>query len=168
VEAAFPTDIAVVAPGEFGNTGILTTGGVSFGATGSRTALAVHLNGTTVGDQYDQLNVNGPNVSLAHVFLDVTLGFTPTNGDTFTIIRNNVGNAVLGTFIGLPEGAKFLVKETTLQISYVGGAGHDVVLTAVPTQTTPSSLVVDSACSRWARSLPSSRPGRTRAGPPPT
>jgi hypothetical protein len=145
VEAAFPTDIAVVAPGEFGNTGILTTGGVSFGATGSRTALAVHLNGTTVGDQYDQLNVNGPNVSLAHVFLDVTLGFTPTNGDTFTIVRNNVGNAVLGTFIGLPEGAKFLVKETTLQISYVGGAGHDVVLTAVPTQTTPSSLVVDSA-----------------------
>ena len=144
VEAAFPTDIAVVAPGEFGFTGILNTGSVSFGAGGSRTALAVNLNGTTVGDQYDQLNVTGT-VSLAHVFLDVTLGFTPANGGMFTIVKNNQGNAVLGTFVGLPEGSKFLVKETTFQISYVGGAGHDVVLTAMPTQASPPSLVVDSA-----------------------
>ena len=144
VEASFPTDIAVVAPGEFGYTGILNTGSVSFGAAGSRTALAVHLNGTTVGDQYDQLNVTGT-VSLAHVFLDVTLGFTPANSDTFTIVKNNQGNPVLGTFVGLPEGAKFLVNETTFQISYVGGAGHDVVLTAVPTQASPASIAVDPA-----------------------
>lgn len=144
VEAAFPTDLAVVHPGVSTGTGILSTGSVSFGAAGSRTALDVHLNGTTVGDQYDQLNVTGT-VSLAHVFLDVTLGFTPGNGDAFTIIRNDQGNAVLGTFVGLPEGAKFLVKETTLQISYVGGAGHDVVLTVVPTQATPPSIAVDPA-----------------------
>jgi hypothetical protein len=37
----------------------------------------------------------------------------------------------IGTFVDLPEGTIFTVGETRLQISYVGGDGHDVTLTVV-------------------------------------
>jgi hypothetical protein len=56
-------------------------------------------------------------------------GFTPQAGDAFTIIKSN--GLVLGTFNGLREGA--LVEtfgDVGLFISYRGGHGSDVVLTA--------------------------------------
>ena len=56
-------------------------------------------------------------------------GFTPLAGDSFTIVKSN--GLVLGTFNGLPEGA--LVErfgDVGLYISYRGGNGSDVVLTA--------------------------------------
>jgi hypothetical protein len=142
VNNVFPIDTANVSPGQGAATGILSTGNATFGSGGSRTALNLKLNGTTAGTGYDQLHVGG-NVALTHAFLSVFLGFAPAVSDTFTIIKNDGGNAVSGQFIGLAEGAKFLVGETTFQISYVGGSGHDVVLTVVPTQASPTALDVD-------------------------
>ncbi len=62
-------------------------------------------------------------------------GFSPSAGDTFTIIANDgdgiTGDAVIGTFDGLNEGETFTADTVTYSISYVGGDGNDVVLTAL-------------------------------------
>ncbi|MGE5415087.1 MAG: S-layer homology domain-containing protein [Syntrophomonadaceae bacterium] len=146
VNNSFPTEYAVVAPGTPSATGILSTGNASFGASGTRTALVIRINGTTAGTDYDQLDVGGT-VALTHVALDVKMdpNFLPIDGTPFTILKNDGGGAVSGQFAGLAEGALFLVNETTFQISYVGGAGHDVVLTAHISPAFPPSIAVDAA-----------------------
>ena len=54
--------------------------------------------------------------------------------DALTVILNDgTGDAVSGTFTGLPEGSA--VGATGLYITYVGGDGNDVVLTTVPEPT---------------------------------
>jgi len=145
VNNGFNADLAVVSPGQGATTGILSTGSASFGTSSQRTALSVKLNGTTAGTEYDQLQVNG-NVSLGQVFLQVAVGFSPAAGTAFTIVKNTGGAPVTGTFQNLPEGQKFIVGATTLQISYAGGAsGQDVVLTAVATAASPTALAVDAS-----------------------
>jgi fibronectin-binding autotransporter adhesin len=110
--------------------GILNVSGnltLTLGAT-----YLVELNGAAVGTQYDQTNVIGI-VSLGDATLSLTLGFTPILGTTFEIIRNDLGDPVSGTFLGLNEGATFTAGGQTFTISYHGGDGNDVVLTsAVP------------------------------------
>ena len=58
-------------------------------------------------------------------------GWKITAGDKFTIIDNVSTTAVSGTFAGLAEGAQLTVDGITFTISYVGGNGNDVVLTAL-------------------------------------
>ncbi len=126
-----------VAPGT--SPGILNSGNVSF-SSGSN--FDVELNGTTVGTQYDQLNVTG-SVSLGNAKLNTSLGFVPVNGDKFTIINNDGKDAVTGTFNGLAEGGSFTVSSTRFVISYVGGSGNDVVLTVNNDSTPPTPDIVD-------------------------
>src|SRR5204862_4172255 len=57
-------------------------------------------------------------------------GFTPALGTTFVIVNNDGADAVNGTFVGLPEGGGILSAGTVFQISYVGGTGNDITLTA--------------------------------------
>jgi hypothetical protein len=63
-------------------------------------------------------------------------------GNTFTIVSNDSTDAITGTFNGLPESAVFSVPRVamsplTFQITYKGGDGNDVVLTALnPTNPT--------------------------------
>jgi autotransporter-associated beta strand protein len=113
-----------VAPGN--SPGILNTGNITF-ASGS--LYSVELNGTTAGCGYDQLNVTGT-VSLGNSTLNVSLGFVPTIGDVFRIINNDLADAITGTFNGLPEGSTITVGVATFTISYIGGNGNDVTLTA--------------------------------------
>jgi len=137
-------DLAVVSPGQGAATGILSTGSAQLGQSSTRNALVVKLNGATVGTEYDQLAVNGV-VAIGTVFLDVRLGFSPSVGTQFTIVKNLGGVAVDGTFQNLPEGQKFVVDGTTFQISYAGGAGNDIVLTVVANEALPTALAVDAA-----------------------
>ena len=62
-------------------------------------------------------------------------------------IANDGGDAVSGTFNGLPEGSPFTVSGTTFLISYQGGSGsNDVVLLssgASPTTITSVTLVTN-------------------------
>ena len=60
------------------------------------------------------------------LILDVNRDVSP--GDAFTIIDNRSVLAVQGQYTGLPEGAG--VNDGNFIISYVGGDGNDVVLTA--------------------------------------
>ncbi|MCL4207892.1 MAG: hypothetical protein KJ000_35855, partial [Pirellulaceae bacterium] len=125
-----------VAPGVgTGGTGILVTSDVDFGTGAAAGTFAVDLNGTAAGTGYDQLNVAG-SVDLNPAVLEVSLGFVPAVGNTFTIITTTGG--VTGTFQvddgdtlkNLPEGAVFDVDGQTFTITYAGGSGGDVVLTA--------------------------------------
>lgn len=80
-------------------------------------------------DHYDQIAAHDVYLNGS---LDLTYlaGGVIKKGDTFTIIGNNGTNPVQGTFKDLPEGAEVTVSGATFKISYVGGDGNDVVLTA--------------------------------------
>lgn len=126
-----------LAPGN--SPGILHTGDVTLEAGAY---FDVELNGAVAGAAYDQLEVSGA-VDLTGAILNVLLGFVPTEGDEFTIIANDGTDRVTGDFAGLAEGSLFWMSSDIgsqqFQITYLGGDGNDVVLTAVPE---PSTLVL--------------------------
>ncbi len=144
VDGSTTSNTTVLAPGILGGTGSLTgsvtgNGTVSpgnspgilatgnFGPVGT---LAIELNGTTVGAQYDQVNVTG-SVDASATVLSISLGFSPAIGDTFTIVNNDAGDAVSGFFLGLVEGKVFTAGGATFQITYQGGDGNDIELTTL-------------------------------------
>jgi hypothetical protein len=84
-------------------------------------------------DDFGRIGVTGA-VALNNATLTLqgpASGITP--GRTFIIIANDGNDAVIGTFAGLPEGATILGGAGGMDyaISYSGGDGNDVVLTAV-------------------------------------
>jgi autotransporter-associated beta strand protein len=97
----------------------LTTGGLTVG-TGATLMVTPNASGAA-------LNVNGP------LNLSGTLTVKPagavTAGARFTLVRST-GPGAVGTFVGLAEGATFAAGGATFQITYHGGTGHDIVLTA--------------------------------------
>jgi uncharacterized repeat protein (TIGR01451 family) len=107
--------------------GIINTGSLTLAAAST---LTIELNGTTVGTQYDQVNVTGT-VSLGGATLNVVLGFAPPAGQVFTIINNDLADLVTGTFAGLLEGGILTTGGVGFRVSYVGGTGNDVTLTAI-------------------------------------
>ncbi len=99
---------------------------------------------------YDQIQVSDPSRTTGNdvsidpaAILDTSLyaGYSIKQGDQFTIINNLQPSTqkVLGTFAGLAEGAQLTVSGITFSISYVGGDGNDVVLTALNTGKDPST-----------------------------
>jgi len=134
-----------VAPGL--SPGLLTIAG-NFSQTAAGT-LAVEINGLTAGTQYDQIVVNGA-VALAGA-LTVTSGFTPSAGDGFAIIVNDVSDAISGDFDGLPESAVVTALPAKYRITYLGGTGNDVLLQAGPAASA-QSILVDAAASPGAGS----------------
>jgi autotransporter-associated beta strand protein len=127
------TTSATVSPGDTGP-GILTdNGALAFDANSN---FVVALNGTTAGTEYSQLQAQGP-INLAGATLKVTvaMGFMPVPGTQFTIINNTGSAPVTGTFAGLSQGGTVTVSGQTFSVSYSGGDGNDVVLTARATYT---------------------------------
>jgi autotransporter-associated beta strand protein len=113
-----------VSPGA--STGILKTGSINLGP---ETVFKVELNGPGSGNSYDQLNVTG-SVDLNGAVLDAVLGYVPENLSQFTIIANDGTDTVAGTFAGRPQGSSLTIGSRPFTISYSGGTGNDVVLTA--------------------------------------
>jgi len=55
----------------------------------------------------------------------------------FTIVSNDGADAVTGTFAGRPEGATVVFNGVNLRLSYAGGTGNDITLSApLPVTTT--------------------------------
>ncbi|HOW70036.1 MAG TPA: cadherin-like beta sandwich domain-containing protein [Phycisphaerae bacterium] len=116
--------------------GALACGNLTLSAANS---LSLEINGTTAGVQYDQLNVTG-SVDLSSATLGIDLGvFTPSAGDTFTIISNDGNDAVVGQFA---QGQSITVNGVLFFIDYAGGDGNDVVLLAPWAIATLGSLSV--------------------------
>ncbi len=121
----------LVDPGTIADsTGTLSIGNFTVQATGG---LNLDLGGTMAGS-YDSLNVTGT-VTLSGILITTLVGgYVPGGVDALTVILNDgTGDAVSGTFTGLPEGSA--VGATGLFITYAGGDGNDVVLTTVPEPT---------------------------------
>ncbi len=90
----------------------------------------VQVRGPVAG-QYSQILANG-GITLGGT-LQVTSAVAIDPGTVLTIIGNQSGAQVTGTFSGLPEGATILSGPNTFRISYLGGfLGTDVTLTAIP------------------------------------
>jgi autotransporter-associated beta strand protein len=119
------TSTGVLSPGS--SPGILHTGMLRLVPGLS---VAIDLNGLTAGTGYDQLDVNG-DVILTNPTLTVTRRFGPPQGAQFTIMNIAAGHSVTGTFNGLPEGATLDLNGQHFSITYKGGDGNDVVLTAL-------------------------------------
>ncbi len=113
-----------VSPGRgTGATGILR-------GTGNATlfpgfTLAIDLNGTTVGTQYDQFRVTTGNLVIDGVNLDLTLGFVPTAGQQFTVIDQIGTGTVLGQFA---QGQQIVAGDQLFAITYLQ---NSVVLTSL-------------------------------------
>ena len=133
-----------------GGIGVLTVGNTTFE---NNSTFDVQIGGTTPGTGagfHDQLDVNGTVAIGTGVTLSLSAfgGYAPAGGETFTIIDNDLADAVSGTFNGLAEGATvssdFLGSGLRATISYVGGSGNDVVLVvnAVPTDIALSPSTV--------------------------
>ena len=92
-------------------------------------------------DHYDQIAAEG--VGLVNGRLDLTYleGGVIKKGDTFTIIDNKSSYPIEGSamFKDLPEGAEVTVGGAIFKISYVGGDGNDVVLTALNDSVAPKA-----------------------------
>ncbi len=79
---------------------------------------------------YSNLSVSSATLTSGRLVVD-TSAYMPPASSVMTIIHN--AGAVTGTFAGLIEGATVTSSTnvaTTFTISYIGGAGHDVTLTA--------------------------------------
>ncbi len=108
--------------------------------------IAADVIGATVGTGYDQIKVYGA-VNITGATLSINFGsFTPSAGGSFTLIDNDLADAVVGTFNGLAEGALVTIGGVDFNISYVGGDGNDVVLLGDTTPpAAPSSPVMAAA-----------------------
>ncbi len=91
-----------------------------------------------VGNAADTVG-NDVTVNGAALAVSLYSGADIKSGDTFTIIDNLSQTAVSGTFDSLPEGATFKVGNGTMKMSYVGGDGNDVVLTAMSAISAPDT-----------------------------
>lgn len=150
-------------------TGVLNTGNLTLGASAT---LRAQINGSVIGDAFDQVNVTGT-VNLGGAALSLSGTRAASEGHQITLIRNDGADAVVGTFAGRAEGSTLTVNGVTYKISYVGGTGNDVVLTDMTTgalsNDSPFGVSIDStrgkqfsswvpqmatAGSRWVRGLP--------------
>jgi len=115
-----------VAPGL--SPGCLSTGDIAY-TSGS--IYVVEIDGATACTQYDQTQVTGT-VTLGNATLDIQRlsTYTPADATLLTIITNDGTDAVTGTFNGLAEGATTTVDGVIYTVSYTGGDGNDVVLSA--------------------------------------
>ena len=134
--------------GEFDVYGVVSPGNNSISKITARTfALmesSVYKMKILNKDHYDQIDVSY-GAGLANGRLDLTYleGGVIKKGDTFTIINNKGANPIEGSamFKDLPEGAEITVDGAIFKISYVGGDGNDVVLTALNDSVAPKASV---------------------------
>jgi len=134
-------DGGIVAPGN--SPGKLTV--IDQYSSSSTSKLQIEIQNTT---NYDQLAVgsgftgtgNSNAVSLQGE-LQVSLyeGWKIKQGDTFRIVDNLSATAVSGVFTGLAEGTQFTVNGIVFSISYVGGDGNDVIITALNAGNDPAA-----------------------------
>ncbi len=132
-----------IAPGN--SPGILNTGALSLGGG----TLSLELNGLTAGTEHDQINTIGTVTLTADTAFTLSLGFTPANNSTFTILNNDAADAiVLGAnrlvYNGnrLEQNGYFVATGgQQFTISYSGGTGNDVVLTAIPEPASLATLL---------------------------
>lgn len=102
---------------------------------------SLEINITDAGAS-DLLNVEGSVVLAGLLDLQVDASADIVTGTEFLLLDNDTSSDVVsGTFLGLAEGATIRSNGHSFQISYLGGDGNDVVLTALNDSPVLSSSV---------------------------
>jgi hypothetical protein len=114
--------------------------------------LAIRLNGTDVGE-YGRLVASG-DVSVNTGSLLPSPGFNPQPGQVFTIVEKTSPGPIANAFLG-PEGKITTLNGMPFRISYVGGDGNDVTLTA----TLPQLNIARTNPAQVRLSWPTNYPG---------
>jgi hypothetical protein len=128
VDAATPVKDANLSPGA-SPAQITINGNLTLNAGDT---LTIELNGTNPLTQYDNFIVNGV-VTLGGATLAATASPAPAPGSVYTIIDNDLADAVVGTFAGLPNGAALTISGTPFRLFYTAGTNsNDVQLVAGP------------------------------------
>jgi fibronectin-binding autotransporter adhesin len=123
--------------------------------TSRDTTFIFELHGLEPGIGYDQLVAFEPTSSSSH--LDLLSDFVPAFGDTFLIMDNRYSIGFLG-FAGLAHNSIVTASNgAQFRISYTGGDGNDVLLTAVPEPTTIFASLLASGALLSARRRRGSR-----------
>ena len=116
----------VISPGH-GNPGILHADAADI--TGA--FLVVQVAGTAVGTGYDQLELTGSLTLGSGARLLWQPSVAVPKGSVFIVVRITGVAPVINAFSGMPEGSTFASNGQTFQITYRGGDGNDVVVTAL-------------------------------------
>ncbi len=99
------------------------------------TLLELYFDNTTTPGTYATFTAGGTVTLGGTLTLDILDGHPIAPGAIFTLINKTSPGAVSGTFAGLAEGATVTAFDGEIfTISYVGGDGNDVVLTAPVTK----------------------------------
>lgn len=113
----------VLAPGH--SPGCISSGNMVLDGT-----YQVELAGATACTEYDQTQVTGTVTLSGQLAVTLLNNFEPAMNAVFTIIENDSNDPVNGTFSDLLEGGSITIGNNVFKISYVGGDGNDVTLTA--------------------------------------
>src|SRR5262245_15271290 len=131
IHGNFATNAGTIAPGDGpAATAVLASNRVNSTiagiALGSAITLAIDLNGTTAGTQYDRLLDTADDIDLGGCHLSISLGFTPAVGQQFTIVQaTGAGNTIVNRFA---QGGNIVADGQMFSISY---NPTSVVLTAL-------------------------------------
>ncbi len=94
-------------------------------------------------DAYDKIVLSeaATTASIGNAVLDLQFlpGGTVAQGEAFTILDNRSQAPISGTFVNLAEGAQITIGDAVFSISYVGGDGNDIVLTALVAAKAPDA-----------------------------
>ena len=170
------TSSIVINGGTLGGAGGSTSGTVTVNSgsidpgTGTGTAGMLNINGLTLTGgslkadlitaptgsdhttgSYDKLVVNGAIALGAGVAtLNPVTGLTAVAGQIFYLLDNISGNTTTGNFVGLPEGATFMLNSQTYKITYQANAegnsftgGNDVAIELAPSGYPYSQYVTE-------------------------
>jgi autotransporter-associated beta strand protein len=140
-----PIAAGSIAPGVAGSPTILTCSNLVFDSTGNFT---VRLDGFYPGN-YDQLVVLDTNF-LGNATLTLLPSFSPAPviNQQFTIINNQGGGPIVGTFNGLPDNTVINAGGYFFRINYNATGTSNVVLTAVG-PVVGNTVTIDSAYRGW-------------------
>jgi len=133
----FTSQDGIINPGNVGETGILNVAG-TFNASNLLT-FVFNLNGTTAGSGYDQI-ITTEDITLNDPILNLTSGFTPSDGTVFTILKTT-GGTITGTFKDLPNFSTVNIAGKSFVISY---NSDSVTLTLSATLFLPTFTVTPS------------------------
>jgi hypothetical protein len=137
------TNLGTIAPGF--SAGVLTF--TSNLVLGTSSRLEMEIGGATSSD-YDRLIVGGSVTVTGTLAISMINLFSPTVGQTFTLIDNEGPDPIFGQFTGLTDNSFIDASangvDAYFTIQYGGGTGNDLVLTA--TIPEPSCLLLVIVC----------------------
>jgi fibronectin-binding autotransporter adhesin len=126
-------------------TGLITSQGATINLSSMQTkgvntldaggTLLCLLSSEVPGTGFGMMDVTGE-INLTGMDLDLSVNYLPMNGSTYTILKNDGTDPVVGIFNGLPEGAVFSVNGRPFRITYKAGpGGNDVMIRFIGTGT---------------------------------